>query len=803
MTQLNGNYYSITNVSGSNVTIADLNGVPVNSTGFTAYASGGTASRVYKITSPYTAADLGGVKYAQNVNQMVLCHPSYQPYLLSLVTATNWTLNPITFGSTASPPAAPTISSTLGAGSVNYSYVVTTVDANGQESSPSAPGALASYQDIRTNAGSNYISWTAVPGAIGYNVYEAVAAYGGPVITGASYGFIGSTTSTTFIDTNIAQDFAQTPPIARNPFLGSGVDHVDVTATGTFTSVPVASLTGAASTIAGSLGVILGVVGTPTVGSGGANYHVGDTVLFTNGVVLVATWQPMTVSPSNRGAVTSGPTPTNPVAQISSSSTGTGVTANLLWGITSIPVINSGAGYLSVPNVTLSFGTVTATAVLTTNSNGFPSVPSFFQQRLILAGPTASPQTFYASQPGQYFNFNVSSPIQATDAITATLVSGQLNTIKSMVSQTTGLLVLTDRASWLVNGGSPGSAITPSALVANAQSFNGVSDIPPIIANYDVLYVQAKGSIVRDSSYNIYANVYTGTDISILASHLFYGFNITSWAWAEEPFKIAWAVRNDGTMLTLTFLKEQDFIGWAHSVTAGNFLSVATVTETGTPAGTVDAVYTIVQRTINGNVVKYIERVSERIFTAGVQDAWCVDAGLQYVGSPATNFSGAVHLAGATVTGLADGVIIPPFVMPLSGIFTLGVPASKVTVGLGYTCDLQTLAIDLGEPTIQGRVKKIQDIDAILSETLGLQVGSSTSDLVAVKDTQLNNISVMLTGQRSQVITGLVTGHAKSILDPTYTVPGQISIRQSNPWPATVLGVVLDVVDHMEKRGNV
>jgi hypothetical protein len=811
MTQLNGRYFQVTNVVGAAVTLANLQGVAINSLAFGTYISGGTASRVYTITSPYLAADLAKIKYAQNVSQMVLCHPSYQPYILTLVTAANWTLLPIVIGTTASPPAISSLTSSVGAGTnnVGYSYVVTSIDGNGQESSPSVASAITS-SDMRTTAMTIAVQWGAVAGAVAYNVYKSDVTYFSVVPAGQTYGFIGSSTSTRLDDSNISPDFAQTPPIAKNPFQGSGVASVAVTSAGTYTTVPTASLTGASSTIAGSLGVTLQVQGTPTVATGGTGYAIGQTVVFTNGVILtvatigagnsVASWQPITFPPSNGGAVTAGTTPSNPVSQLSTSGSGTGVTANLTWGVGQVSVLNSGAGYLSVPNVTFSAGAASATASLGASSNGFPSVPAFFQQRLILAGPTASPQTFYMSQPGAYTNFNVSSPAQASDSITATLVSGQLNTIKSMVSQTTGLLVLTDRASWLINGGSPGSAITPTALVANAQSFNGVSDVQPIIANYDVLYVQAKGSIVRDSSYNIYANVYTGTDISILASHLFYGFNITNWAWAEEPFKMVWGVRSDGVMLTLTFLKEQDFIGWSHSVTQGTFQSVASVTEQNTPSGTVDAVYTTVQRVVNGNTVQYIERFAERIFPAGVKDAWCVDAGLQYVGPPVSTFSGAEHLAGLTVTGLADGVIIPSFVMPVSGIFTLGVPASKVTVGIGYVCDGQTLAIDLGEPTIQGRVKKIENIDMKVAETLGLQVGSSTSTLVPMKDLIQGNVSSMLTGQPSQIVTDLVTGDAKTILDPTYTVPGQIAFRQSNPYPATVLGVILNVVEHNEKR---
>jgi hypothetical protein len=479
------------------------------------------------------------------------------------------------------------------------------------------------------------------------------------------------------------------------------------------------------------------------------------------------------------------------MSQVSTTGSGTGATASATWGVGAVIVLTSGAGYASAPTVVFSSGAAAATAALSPTTNGNPSTCGFFQQRLVLAGPAGAPQSFYMSKTGQYFNFDVSSPSQSTDSITGTLVSGVLNNIKHIVSSTSGMLILTDKASWLVNGGSAGSAVTPSAIVANAQSFIGANDVPPIVANYDVLYIQSKGSGVRDLAFNIYFSVFTGTDISVLSSHLFFGHTILEWAWAEQPFYCAWAVREDGKLLSLTYLKEQDFIGWAqHSTTNGLFQSVCAVTEVTSSAGVVDAVYTVVKRIINGNTVQYIERFAERTYPNGVSDAWAVDCGLQYSGSPATTFSGAQQLAGQTVTGLADGVVIPPFVMPTTGTFTLASAASKVTVGIGYTCQLQTLALDLGEPSVQGKVKKINSVNVRVDSTLGLTIGNDFTNQTPMKDLVVGNVSSTLTGQSTgQTITGLVTGDAKTVLNPTYTVPGQYCIQQSNPLPATVLGV--------------
>jgi hypothetical protein len=804
-------YYIVANAATNTFSLTDLFGAAITTNPFTLPAA---AARIYTIASPYLAADLRTIKFAQNVNQLILCHPSYQPHVLTLITPTNWSILPIVFGTTAATPAAPVIQiAPGGAGAAYYSYVITSVDGNGQESVASVQGDLSAQPDMRVVTNTVRVFWSAVPGAVSYNVYKAPISYFGVASAGTIFGFIGSASGNIFIDDNIAPDFSQTPPVARNPFIGSGVASVTITNAGTYTSVPTVSFTGAASTISASAAAYLGVTGTPTVGAGGAGYAVNDTVSFTNGVVLivntqaagvVTSWKPANSSGGSVGVVSSGATPANPVVQVSSSGAGTGATANLVWGVNSVQVLNQGAGYLAIPTVTFSAGTAAGTAILSATSNGYPSVPSFFQQRLVLAAPLGSPQTFYMSQPGAYFNFNVSTISQADDAITGTLVSGQLNTIRDMIAQPSGLLIITDRSSWLINGGSQGSAVSPFALVANAQSFNGISDVPLIVANFDVLYVQAKGSIVRDSTYNIYSNVYTGTDISAIASHLFYGYTLDEWAWAEEPFKLAWAVRSDGAALALTFLKEQEFIGWTHSYTLGSFKSVATVVE-GTPtAGEVDAVYWVVERDINGQTLQYIERLAERSFPNGVVDAWCVDCGIRYDGAPETNFTGAEFLAGETVTGLADGVVIPSFVMPANGDFTLATAASKVTIGLGFTCKLQTLPLDLGDPTIQGKVKKINAVDARIADTLGLYIGAEFgSRMVRMKDLIVGNVSSMLTGQSSQRITDLVNGDARTFLDPTFTVPGQYCIEQRQPLPATVLGLISDyTVGDGGRQGN-
>jgi len=222
MTQVNGNYYIVAGATANTFQLRDLNGVPIDSTAYSAYTAGGTAQRVYTIASPYAANELSLIKYAQNVDTMILCHPNHAPQQLILITATNWTLTSITFGTTVATPTGLLVQSTLAADVVFYAYIITSVDINGQESAPSAYATIGPIKDIRLTAGTNYVRWLPVAGAVSYNVYRANPSYNSPVPAGSVFGFVGNVTGPILIDSNIGPDFSSGPPVIQNPFSGSG-----------------------------------------------------------------------------------------------------------------------------------------------------------------------------------------------------------------------------------------------------------------------------------------------------------------------------------------------------------------------------------------------------------------------------------------------------------------------------------------------------------------------------------------------------------------------------------------------------
>lgn len=96
MTELNGNFYIVSDSAANTFKLKDIDGNYISSSGFGAYTSGGTVARVYEITTPYVEADLFELKYAQTADVMYIVHPMYAPRKLTRTAHASWTLTTYT-----------------------------------------------------------------------------------------------------------------------------------------------------------------------------------------------------------------------------------------------------------------------------------------------------------------------------------------------------------------------------------------------------------------------------------------------------------------------------------------------------------------------------------------------------------------------------------------------------------------------------------------------------------------------------------------------------------------------------------
>ncbi len=61
-------------------------------------------------------------------------------------------------------------------------------------------------------------------------------------------------------------------------------------------------------------------------------------------------------------------------------------------------------------------------------------------------------------------------------------------------------------------------------------------------------------------------------------------------------------------------------------------------------------------------------------------------------------------------------------------------PAAASSRGLPYTCDLETLNIEAGQPTLQGRQKVVNEVILRVKDTRGLSAGPTADRLVDIKE---------------------------------------------------------------------
>ena len=271
-------------------------------------------------------------------------------------------------------------------------------------------------------------------------------------------------------------------------------------------------------------------------------------------------------------------------------------------------------------------------------AGNYPSAVTFYQQRLLFANSDNNTERVWSSKTGLRKNFMISTPLQDDDAVTFTIVGKQVNEVQHLVD-VGGLVILTTSSVYNAKGDAAGT-LTPTGVNPVRQTGAGASTQIPLEVGDSALYVQARGSVIRDLLFSFEREGYRGNELTIFANHLFDKYTIVDWAYQEIPNSIIWVVRNDGVLLGLTYVREHQVIGWHRHDTDGLVENVCVV-----PEGTEDALYLTIKRTVDGKTVRYIERMATRQIV-DIEDSIFMDSTLSYDGT---------HLGVITMT-LSGGV---------------------------------------------------------------------------------------------------------------------------------------------------
>lgn len=415
---------------------------------------------------------------------------------------------------------------------------------------------------------------------------------------------------------------------------------------------------------------------------------------------------------------------------------------------------------------------------LNAGANDYPAATTYHEQRRWFAGTNNKPQVLFATRTGTETNLTSSLPSREADGMELRIASGQYNRILHLVALS-DLIAFTAGGEFRIYSDSA-PAITPASISIKPQGYAGASNVQPVVTTSSILYVQAQGSRVRELTYNWESNAYRTVDASVMVPHRLNGHTVDELAYTRAPDSVLWVVRDDGVLLAMTYLPEQQVYGWHAHDTDGAVESVCVVPEAGE-----DVLYVVARRTVNSRTVRYVERLHSRMFTAQA-DAFFVDSGLTYAGSPATTISGLYHLEGKQVDILTDGAVHPRRTVS-GGAVTLDYAASKVHIGLPMTSDLRTLPLAMENTAAggQGLVKNVSKVHLRVSQSSVIKAGPAFD--------RLREYPARAVADPYGSPPALRDGEITLAVDPSWNQDAAVCVRQDLPLPLSVLSMTLEV----------
>lgn len=430
----------------------------------------------------------------------------------------------------------------------------------------------------------------------------------------------------------------------------------------------------------------------------------------------------------------------------------------------------------------------------------YPFCSCYFEGRKVYGGGVGFPSRIVASKTSDFYQFEPRSLVPlATDPVIADLAAVRYDEIRAFASMRT-LLAFSSWGVWTF-GGVGGGPLTPTSIDAHLHVQYGISWLDPVVVGNEALYVPVTENSIRNLAYAYLQQNYEGSDLTMLARHMFEGDTIVDWCWSPIPNNVMWCVMASGKLVGLTYNKEQELRAFhqhdtgGDAISSGKFLACAALLE-----GSEYAVYVATWRSINGSNRYFIERLNSRVLarnadgTPNVKQAVFSDcaskghsAGAQ---STWTNFAPQfANMDAAKLSVLIDGKV-GTFTGPVgaTGTVVLSAPANDLVVGLPYLQDIEFLPVMIPNANVRSNVKAVNRVSLEVADTQQFYAGPDYSNLrfwsappndlfpagagnLAVPQTKLDHVRVPC----------------------TYQHDGSLCIRNTDPLPMTILAIGREV----------
>lgn len=410
-------------------------------------------------------------------------------------------------------------------------------------------------------------------------------------------------------------------------------------------------------------------------------------------------------------------------------------------------------------------GTVSGQPTATWYPGNYPRAVAYFGQRLYFAGSVLEPQSIWGSSLDNYTDFTLGT--NDADGVKFIPSSNNYDAIVHLTSARS-LLLLTYSAEFSMTG-AYGTGITASSVKLQPETFHGCNTVRPIRIGSEVVFIQRDGLKARAISYDVTSDTNTAPDITLFSEHITES-GIRDATFAQDPDYIAWMVRNDGVLLSLSLAREYETYSWSRHTTDGKYKRVSSI-----PSGDGTKVFVCVERIVNSVAKQYIELMD---YTDDLNSD-CGLSGQLGSGITSTTWSGLAHLEGKTVDIVADGIVHPEKVVT-GGQVVLNYACNAVRIGLPYNTTLSILHPEFGD----GKKQSTSGASVSITE--------ATFKFYNTINCTVNGYEVPFRTNTIGVGTAIPPFTGDKKLNPYgWRVPTDITIEQRTPMPWTLLGITL------------
>jgi len=330
--------------------------------------------------------------------------------------------------------------------------------------------------------------------------------------------------------------------------------------------------------------------------------------------------------------------------------------------------------------------------------NGYPRTLAIYDEHLFAAATDADPRTFWFSVLGDYTDF--------TEGVNADQGGGytipgsvSLNAVRWLYPAADGLLIGALGDVFRVFPPDSAASIGPTNIRRVMEAKVGATAAKPVFP-YSFPVMIAKGGRRLLELRRGSGGQPDPALLSLPAQHIA-ATGMSEITWQSEPYGTAWIARAEGGLAGMTYMPEQDVLGWFTVPLAGG--AVESMAVTPHPELSRDVVSLVVAREIGGLTRYFVEELADNSDViegaAAAHEAVHLFAASVFAADPATDSFTVAHLAGENVWAWTDLGSFGPLSVAGDGTVTLPAAVGHAVIGLfDATHELEPMPVEADAP---------------------------------------------------------------------------------------------------------